>query len=143
MQAGEESICELVDEEGLPETKQMQSRPQQMRKADAERISADEKQVKQIAFCSLLRRCSERIITFEGFGWEANFWPPPFLILHSEQATRPLIWNIGNLYMYNTLTSGNINLEVQRAQRSLSGAHHYQSGYSSCLLSAQGVRQSR
>ena len=29
--------------------------------------------------------------------------------------------------MYNTLSSGNINLEVQRAQRSLSGAHHYQS----------------
>ena len=29
--------------------------------------------------------------------------------------------------MYNTLTSGNINLEVQRAQRSLSGADHYQS----------------
>ena len=99
--------------------------------------------MKQIAFCSLLRRCSETIITFEGFGWEANFWPPPFLILHSEQATRPLIWNIGNLHMYNTLSSGNINLEVQRAQRSLSGAHHYQSGYPSCLLGAQGVRQSR
>ena len=89
MQAGEESTCELVDEEGLPN------------KADAEQISADEKQVKQIAFCSLLRRCSETFVTFvfEGFGWEANFWPPPFLILHSEQATRPLIWNIGNLHI--------------------------------------------
>ena len=81
--------------------------------------------MKQIAFCSLLRRCSETIITFEGFGWEANFWPPPFLILHSEQATRPLIWNIGNLHIciIHSVLPGNINLEVQRAQRSLFLVH--------------------
>ena len=139
LQCREESTWELVDEEGLPETKEMQSRSQQ--------ISVDEEQMsstasRKIAFCSLepLSRGSETISTFEGVCWEANFLPPPLLILHSEQVG-PLIWNLGNLHIIIPSVLVYLNLEVHRAQRSISGAHDYQSGYPSCQCSAHCSRR--